>query len=151
MITHKSIDELIETIWLQETIDFSLPSLKEYCYPDSSLWDFKKFFKYYLGKIIRIAEIKESAAVEAAFHNSIMYGNKKDTGLPLKVKVFKGLKGVVIQIEDSGEGFDFKETQRKWENGETYYQNGGNGWKFFNRPYVQVSFEGKGNIINLAY
>ncbi len=151
MITDKSIDELVETIELEETIDLSLPSLKEYCYRDSSLWDFTKFFRDYVGKVIRLANIKESAAVEAAFHNSILYGNKKDMELPLKVKCFKGLKGVVIRIEDSGEGFDFKETQRKWKKGDKYYQNGGNGWKFFNRPSVQVSFEGKGNIINIAY
>ena len=130
MIVEKSVGELIKIIELDETIDFSLPSLEGYCYSGSSVWYFTKFFDEYVAKIIRTANIE------------------KPVGL---IKCFKGINGTVIQIEDSGEGFDFKETQRGFENEEKYYQNGGKGWKRFNRLDVLVSFEGKGNIINLLY
>ena len=106
MIVEKSVGELIKIIELDETIDFSLPSLEGYCYSGSSVWYFTKFFDEYVAKIIRTANIEKPVGLIAAFDNSVSYGNKQNTKLPLKVKCFKGINGTVIQIEDSGEGFD---------------------------------------------
>jgi len=82
--------------------------------------------------------------------NGLCRGNKKQSYLPISIKIFEGDKGIVIRIRDSGEGFNFKEKIRQMKNGETYYQYTGGGLRLSDKVSDEVSYEGNGSIVNVC-
>ncbi|MCX8147353.1 MAG: hypothetical protein N3D84_02710 [Candidatus Woesearchaeota archaeon] len=87
-----------------------------------------------------------STSIENAYNR----GNLKQS-YPLSVKLFFGDNGFILRVRDSGNGFDFNETQRKYERKERYFCGGGAGFRSYNNSLAEVSFEGNGNIINIMY
>lgn len=87
-------------------------------------------------------------------HNSFRHGNNWNLELPVHIRFAKGEHGHAVQIEDCGdEGFDIYEKLRLKESGEKYYENekGGCGLNHAVLSNAIVSYEGKGNIVNLMY
>ena len=70
-----------------------------------------------------------SGLLSEALSNSYCHGNRRDPDLPIYINVFKGDKGLLIKIEDSGDGFNYEETLSKLERGGNYYKLSGNGTK----------------------
>ncbi|MFQ5976372.1 MAG: hypothetical protein ACE5J5_08670 [Candidatus Hydrothermarchaeales archaeon] len=84
-----------------------------------------------------------------AYENAQRHGED-----PTFVKIFEGRKGVVVQIRDSGQGFDHQETVRKMRDGERHSTRpdiGGEGLKVFDMEGYEVSFEGVGNVVDIAW
>jgi hypothetical protein len=79
-----------------------------------------------------------------AFRNACMHGAP-----PIKFEIYLGKQGSVFRIQDSGQGFDFSEKIRKMRAGEKYWKHHGIGLATFEHPYCLVSYEGKGNIVNM--
>ncbi|MBT4376943.1 hypothetical protein HOD29_06220 [archaeon] len=85
-------------------------------------------------------------------YNSCMHGNKWDKSLSLHVKMGYGDKGFVFQIKDLGDGFDYRNTVKKFNGGEAYLKNKGSGLIMFNSGKNHViSWAGKGNLSNFMF
>jgi len=56
----------------------------------------------------------------------------------------------VIQIIDSGEGFDYKNLIKQWKAGGEYATGSGKGWRQLQAAQVLAGYEGRGNIINIV-
>ena len=67
------------------------------------------------------------------------------------VKAFRGKRGVIVRIRDSGEGFDYENTKKMMINHEKYFQGLGAGFMTFHYLKDEVSFENGGTTINLVY
>jgi hypothetical protein len=69
---------------------------------------------------------------------------------PVTIKLFKGQKGHVLRIKDSGEGFAHEALVAEMRAGsEDFYQRNGGGLRTFERKPYQISYESNGNIINM--
>lgn len=102
------------------------PYLPEYDW----MFLFERKLLKYLGPRIeehRREMVGPSGLLSEALSNSYCHGNRRDPDLPIYVNVFKGDKGLLIKIEDSGDGFNYEEALNKLEQGGTYYKLSGNG------------------------
>ena len=69
---------------------------------------------------------------------------------PVTIKIFRGQRGHVLRLEDSGEGFNYEKCVAEMRSGgEKFYQRNGGGFKKFERRPYQISYEGRGNIFNM--
>ena len=88
-------------------------------------------------------------AVSHAFENAFLRGNKAARNKPIVVRVYEGLQGKVIRIEDQGDGFDYVAAVRNFRlSGRS--SGSGKGFKVLNDSPVLAGYEGKGNIINIV-
>jgi anti-sigma regulatory factor (Ser/Thr protein kinase) len=87
--------------------------------------------------------------VAYALENAFLHGNGNDPRLAVAATYFVGRDGLVARIEDEGSGFDFRTTQQNFEQGKVYMHRHGNGFRKYNQPDAEVSFEGAGNIVNI--
>jgi hypothetical protein len=76
-------------------------------------------------------------------------GNKSNPNLPIVTKLFEGSKGTVIRIEDSGEGFPYKDFISAMRSGNPIFEGEGKGLRYNERSKDLVSYEGDGNIVNV--
>lgn len=87
-----------------------------------------------------------------AIENAYVHGHKRDVSLPISLKIFKGTKGVVTRIRDSGKGFDHKKVQELFKKRKKYWNNiHGCGFRRYNEKDYLVSFENNGTTINILY
>jgi len=89
-------------------------------------------------------------SISLALENAFLRGNKADPNQPVIVRVYEGLDGRVIQIIDSGEGFDYKGLIKQWKAGGKYAIGSGKGWRQLQAAQVLAGYEGSGNIINIV-
>jgi hypothetical protein len=86
-------------------------------------------------------------AIGLAWENALWHGK-----FPVEYNFYKGEKGILISVEDSGEGFDFKKVQKKFESHKKYWHRWrGYGFKCYNEPDFFVSFEKGGRKVNIAH
>lgn len=71
--------------------------------------------------------IGEKGILCEAFSNAFCHGHQKDPRRPIKLKVFQGRQGMLIQIADDGPGFYVKKVIRRYLNNQRYYSTAGNG------------------------
>jgi len=83
------------------------------------------------------------APVLRAVENIFDHATAQDLGTAFIFDRFVCENGLVCRIWDAGEGFDFRGVQKSGDYGE--------GFKEYNEPGFEVSFEGLGNIINIFY
>lgn len=86
-----------------------------------------------------------------ALENIWVHGTNQREWPEMSIKGFAGKKGIIIRIRDCGDGFNHKETQRKYLEGEDYRHNYGYGFRHFNEIEMEVSFENNGTTINIMY
>lgn len=105
--------------------------------------------------IIELGEFtrRNFSVIFELYSNALNRGNNSDWNLPVTTTLFGGTpssRGTVLRIEDSGPGFPFKEIIKKWGTGEFVGKNNGNGMDYCGcYPNIYVSYEGKGNIVNV--
>lgn len=93
-----------------------------------------------------------SRALSYALENAFERGHNDDPALALTVRYFIGEGGIVIQVKDSGQGFDYREVQRRYCAGFPRMQRAGEGFRSYNStPDLTFSFEDGGSTINLVY
>jgi len=83
------------------------------------------------------------APVVQAVENIFDHATPKDLKTAFVFDRFASPSGLVCRLWDAGEGFDFRDIHESGDFGE--------GFKVFEQPGYEVSFEGKGNIINIFY
>lgn len=87
-------------------------------------------------------------------YNSLMHGNGWNPELPIALKIAKGVNGYAVQIEDCGAGFDISSKLKLRSEGKDYFIQGGCGLDSILNPSIDsftVSFNSKGNIVNILY
>ncbi len=89
-------------------------------------------------------------AVAFALENAFLRGNKANPKLEVIVRVYEGLAGKVVQIIDSGDGFDYHNIVRRVYADEEYASGRGMGLRALSSSPVIGGYEGKGNILNIA-
>ena len=147
VLSDHSLEQMLDMIEFKEMIHEGI--IKDELYMDyrNRLYELiLEQGKPYANHLFRSGRI-----VGLGLENAYAHGNKGDESLPISIKVFEGIKGLVVRIRDSGEGFDFKKTQKKFENEEKYYNGFGGGFKRYNQKEYLVSFENKGTTINILY
>ncbi|MFH1637415.1 MAG: hypothetical protein ABIB71_03250 [Candidatus Woesearchaeota archaeon] len=103
-----------------------------------------------------------------ALENALCHGNQNNPELPVTLKAFKGKKGMVVRIRDSGIGFDYKSKIKSVKNlankayyledmhkrvgkNDKYFSRLGTGLWFFQLNPAIVSFENNGTTVNIMY
>lgn len=80
-------------------------------------------------KPYRYELIGERGILAEALSNAFYHGHRKDPKLPINVRIYKGSKGVLVRIQDCGNGFNVKNIHSHYRNGKTYYHTAGNGFR----------------------
>jgi hypothetical protein len=155
MIGQKSIDEMLEAI------GFTHLGLFEVLVPSQQPELFRVFndafsqgipvpTMAYIDRVIQKTGLAKFV-INEIFLNAFDHGNHGIPYLPVSVKIFEGTRGNVLRVVDSGEGFDYQGIIRNMR-AEQEYPHKRAGWgmgAFYCYPEFLVSFEGKGNIINV--
>ncbi len=156
-IVKKSLEEMLDEIGFESFARY------DFLVPLEMHWKVLFTFDDYLGELSRFLntfsiEITDGTGrgdgdcpTAAALSNAYSHGNKEQDEYAITVKVFTGKRGAVIRIRDSGEGFDFEETARKFESGERYFYYAGGGFRTYATAVAEVAFERKGSTVNLMY
>ena len=71
--------------------------------------------------------IGEKGILCEALSNAFSHGHRKDPFKVINVCIWKGEKGLLIEIKDSGKGFDIRETYESFLRRKNYYALAGNG------------------------
>ncbi len=87
--------------------------------------------------------------IEEIASNALEHGNNYDPSLTIKLEVVKGNKGWLLSVEDSGYGFNFRNTLKTGT-----FTNEGKGLRLLKEtcaenPKMSFSYEGNGQKINL--
>jgi hypothetical protein len=105
--------------------------------------------------------------IAVAIENAVLWGNHNNPHLPVTIKAYEGRHGLIVQVQDSGKGFDYatkidivkslKDEKRLDKHGvpdkkeRKYYTRKGGGFSTYEGVSAQVSFEATGNTINIMY
>ncbi len=95
---------------------------------------------------------EQYSVLDGAFENAFLWGNRKKPFLPVLVFQYDANGKILIRIEDSGWGFNYRKKIREFESRKKYYKGAGMGFeRFAFTQGVRVYWEGRGNIINLLF
>ncbi|MFH1173534.1 MAG: hypothetical protein V1725_00180 [archaeon] len=109
-----------------------------------------------------------SYILSMALENAFYHGNQNDPTLPVTIKAFQGIRGVVVRIRDSGVGFDFKKAVEQLKQIEhqniplylhpeqvpenmRFFSRKGRGFYAFMYSSPIISFEANGSAVNMLY
>ena len=162
MLVNKTFEDMLEDIEFKDWTNYSMTTPKEnpnlfFCTRGNHFVISEKYLDYILNSIWENYRTKYTGQMrdvrtilDEATLNAIGHGNKNQTDLPVSIKIFKGNKGYVVRIRDSGKGFDFENTLLKLRKGEKYFKGSGCGFcLFYDSRYCNVSYEGNGSIVNI--
>lgn len=109
----------------------------------------RKYVQHEIRRLIREYNIKHThCEYVRAIGNAIHYGK-----CPITIKVYHSKSNdFVCTIYDSGDGFNYKEVIKKFNDGKKYYHNHGLGTKSYARnAYLKVDWDHAGRRIILDY
>ncbi|MCK4508248.1 MAG: ATP-binding protein [Desulfuromonadales bacterium] len=96
--------------------------------------------------------IGSSGIVSEALSNAYCHGHKRDPSLPISVKVYQGEHGVMVQITDTGKGFNIDTMVSNFLVKKNYFHNAGNGIKrMFSSKVFGLFYAGRGTSFHLVY
>lgn len=96
--------------------------------------------------------IGSSGIVSEALSNAYCHGHKRDSSLPITVKVYQGEDGLMLQIKDTGNGFNIDAMVSKFLDNKNYFYNAGNGIKsMFNSKVFGLFYGDRGTSFHLVY
>lgn len=163
MLLEISIDEAFRKIKKPKLIleDVVIPreclSVSNSPYRPGYDWLFKyerkiaRFLESWLKKY-RHELIGEKGILCEALSNAYYHGHNKDPLLPIEVKVYLGELGLIVQIKDSGTGFDVENIRNNFEKGKNYFHLAGNGLRLsICSKRFGVFYNIKGNVFHLVY
>jgi len=79
--------------------------------------------------------------------NGVEWGNNRNPDYGVRVSVLEGKSDYLIEIEDSGKGFDYSERIAQMRTGGGYANRGGSGLASLELEDVEATFCGTGNIL----
>ena len=110
----------------------------------------KKYRKHLQSKlyiILKKNQIKTGPEIERAIGNAIRHGK-----LPLTCEISSDNDNFLINLKDSGKGFNYRLTVHQFYHGKKYYHNHGSGMKKYSENrYVKVNWADNGSRIFLLY
>lgn len=100
----------------------------------------------------RFELIGEKGILCEALSNAFCHGNRKDPYKAIVVYVFKGEKGLLVRIKDSGPGFDVQSVYHRFCNNKQYYSTAGNGLRLMaHSPHFGIFHDETGTAFHLLY
>jgi anti-sigma regulatory factor (Ser/Thr protein kinase) len=78
-------------------------------------------------KPFRYELIGENGILCEALSNAFFHGHAKDPEKPIIVRVILGKQGLIVQVKDTGQGFDVRTVYNQFQNQKKYYSKAGNG------------------------
>jgi len=103
-------------------------------------------------KAHRYELIGEKGILCEALSNAYCHGHEKDPHKPILVRVILGERGLIVQIKDSGPGFDVQGTYSRYHTKEKYYSTAGNGIRLMDQtPNFGVLHDATGTIFILVH
>jgi hypothetical protein len=139
MFEQVNLEEIISQLKIIYQTEFTIYKKKER----------KRIAKPKIEKIIRDYRIKNTdGAYNRALGNAVKHGS-----CPVNCKIYVGKDGeIIIVIQDSGKGFDFKKMLEKYRKGKVYYSNHGKGVRTYSsNKHSKVSWHNNGNTIAILY
>ncbi len=87
-----------------------------------------------------------------ALSNAYYHGHGKDGNKPIDVIIHKGNKGLIVQIEDQGLGFNVNAIYERYNKKKLYYNLAGNGIRLMIRSEIfGVFYNQRGTTFHLIY
>ena len=84
--------------------------------------------------------------------NAYCHGHAREPSLPIRVVIWIGQRGLMILIEDSGEGFAVRKIKSNLMRGKRYYSLAGNGLRLaIESQNFDIFFNQKGNAVHLLF
>ena len=77
--------------------------------------------------------IGENGILCEALSNAFLHGHAKDPRKSIIVRVILGTRGLIVQIKDTGPGFDVQAVYGRFRTKEKYYSKAGNGIRLMAR------------------
>jgi hypothetical protein len=119
------------------------------------LYTFGRTFGRVLDKWVRKHRFELIGArglISEALSNAYCHAHKRDTTKPIFVKIFEGPDGILLNIVDSGKGFDYRAVVGKILKGKKHFNIAGNGLKrAFESERFGIFYNDQGNAFNLIY
>lgn len=154
--------------WKKPFRYLSAPKSGEELLPNSDIWIQFMMQKYHaaLSRIIGVVNERKrphipygAYIISVALENAFYHGNQNNPELAVNVNVFEGQRGLVISIEDSGQGFDHKSITDLFKGlhytrirpQERYFLRKGNGFQAYHIAGQKIAFEKDGRIVNILY
>lgn len=96
--------------------------------------------------------IGEKGILCEALSNAFCHGHRKDPHLPIELRVFRGKKGLLVQIKDNGQGFYVEDVLNRYQKNKRYYCTAGNGFHLMaSSTHFGIFYDRSGNIFHLLY
>lgn len=96
--------------------------------------------------------IGSGGMVSEALSNAYCHGHKRDPSLPITIKVYQGEHGIMLQIKDTGNGFNIDTIVSKFQDNKNYFYNAGNGIKsMFDSKVFGLFYGNYGASFHLVY
>ena len=96
--------------------------------------------------------IGSSGIISEALSNAYCHGHKRDPSLPITVKVYQGEHGIMLQIKDTGDGFNIDAIVSDFRANKNYFYNAGNGIKsMFDSKVFGLFYGDRGTSFHLVY
>jgi|GEM_PF-1101132 len=163
MLLHITLDNALKTIQGAKLVKKDIvipgqfPAVSNSPYRPGYDWLFvyerklARFLEPWL-KQFRLELIGEKGILSEALSNAYYHGHAKSTVQPIKVRVYVGVRGLIIRIKDSGNGFSIRNIYEKFENGKAYFHTAGNGLRLmiFSKRFG-VFYNKTGNAFHLLY
>jgi anti-sigma regulatory factor (Ser/Thr protein kinase) len=103
-------------------------------------------------KPYRYELIGENGILCEALSNAFFHGHAKDPEKPIVVRVILGKQGLIVQIKDTGSGFDVQAVYGRYQTQKKYYSKAGNGIRLMARSSsFGVLHDTTGTIFFLVY
>jgi hypothetical protein len=101
---------------------------------------------------LRYELIGEKGVLCEALSNAFCHGHRKNPEKPIELKIFLGIKGLIVRIKDSGDGFDLRRVTEEFKKGKSYFHLSGNGLKrMIHSEDFHIFFTDSGACFNLMY
>jgi anti-sigma regulatory factor (Ser/Thr protein kinase) len=115
-----------------EVIPSDFPDCPNSCYQPEYDWlfQYERQIAAFLAPWLRAYRyelIGEKGILCEALSNAFSHGHRKDRFKAIHVRVWLGRKGLLIEIKDSGKGFNIRETYESYLKRKPYYALAGNG------------------------
>jgi len=96
--------------------------------------------------------IGENGILCEALSNAFFHGHAKDPQKPIIVRVILGDRGLIVQIKDTGPGFDAHSVYRRFRTQKKYYSKAGNGIRLMAQsPRFGILYDVTGTIFFLVH
>ncbi len=96
--------------------------------------------------------IGSGGIVSEALSNAYCHGHKRNPTLPITIQVYQGKHGIMLQIKDTGNGFNIDTMVSKFLDNKNYFYNAGNGIKrMFNSKTFGIFYGDCGTSFHLIF